>query len=102
MGRYALDSKAGTITFPEGAQLVIISPDMEFFLSLINKLLTKNHIRIGDSLFHVNEVRFDEQLVEVGFNRAHGLCLKEGKIGRGILVHSSVYGYARYPAIYPA
>ncbi|MCG9968974.1 CRISPR-associated endoribonuclease Cas6 [Pelotomaculum terephthalicicum JT] len=64
MGKFFIDRTAGTIKFPEGARLVISSPDMEFFLSLVNNLLTKNHVRIGDSILNINEVRFDEQKVE--------------------------------------
>ena len=33
-------------------------------LSLVNNLLTKNRIRLGDSVLEVNEVRFDEQKVQ--------------------------------------
>lgn len=64
LGKFFIDSAAGTIKFPEGASLVISSPDMEFFLSLVNNLLTKNHVRLGDSILNINEVRFDEQKVE--------------------------------------
>ncbi len=64
MGRFALDRAKGEISFPEDVRLVITSPDMEFFLSLINKLLSKGHIRVGESLLHINEVCFDEQLAE--------------------------------------
>jgi CRISPR-associated endoribonuclease Cas6 len=64
LGRFAIDSAVGTIAFPENVSLVISSPDMEFFLSLINNLLTKSRIRLGDSFFHVEEVRFDEQTAE--------------------------------------
>ncbi|MHB1042768.1 MAG: CRISPR-associated endoribonuclease Cas6 [Eubacteriales bacterium] len=61
MGKFTIDSSAGTIIFPEGARLVIASPDTEFFLSLINGLLTKNHIRLGNLTLNIKEVRFDEQ-----------------------------------------
>ena len=64
LGKFLIDSAAGTIKFPEGARLVISSPDMEFFLSLVNNLLTKNRLRLADSLLNINEVRFDEQKVE--------------------------------------
>jgi len=64
MGRFILDKFVGTITFPEDVSLVITSPDMGFFLSLVNNLLTKNHVRLGQSSLCINEVRFDEQLVE--------------------------------------
>ncbi len=33
-------------------------------LSLVNNLLTKNRIRLGNSVLEVNEVRFDEQKVQ--------------------------------------
>jgi CRISPR-associated endoribonuclease Cas6 len=64
MGKFMLDKAAGTIAFPEDISLVVASPDMGFFLSLINNLLTKSNIRLGQSLLGINEVRFDEQLVE--------------------------------------
>lgn len=64
MGKFDIDKVAGTIKFPEGVRLAISSPDTEFFLSLINNLLTKNSIRLGDSVLHVSEVRFDEQKAE--------------------------------------
>lgn len=63
-GRFILDKFAGTITFPEDVSLVITSPDMGFFLSLVNNLLTKSHVRLGQSILHINEVRFDEQKVD--------------------------------------
>ncbi len=64
MGRFVIDKDAGTINFPDGARLVISSPDMEFFLSLINNLLTRNHFRVGQAVMQIDEVRFDEQLAE--------------------------------------
>lgn len=64
LGRFNLDRNAGTIAFPEGATLVITSPDEKFFLSLINSLLTKNSIRLGQTLLYVEEIRFDEQKTE--------------------------------------
>lgn len=64
LGKCTVDGKAGAITFHGDVSLVVTSPDMKFFLTLINNLLTKSHIRIGESLFHVEEVRFDEQLAE--------------------------------------
>lgn len=63
IGKFVIDSAAGKIKYPEGACLIISSPEMEFFLALVNNLLTKNHIRIGDSILNINEVRFDEQKV---------------------------------------
>ena len=63
LGKFSLDRAAGTIAFPEGATLVITSPDKQFFLSLINNLLTQNHFRIGQVNFRVEEVRFDEQKI---------------------------------------
>lgn len=64
LGRFSLDRTAGTIAFPEGVSLVITSPDTELFLSLINNLLTKSSVRLGQSIFYVEEVRFDEQKAE--------------------------------------
>ncbi|HBC94869.1 MAG TPA: CRISPR-associated endoribonuclease Cas6 [Pelotomaculum sp.] len=61
MGQYTLDKTNGTITFPGNVLLVVASPDLEFFLSLSNNLLTKNRLRIGPSWFLIEEVRFDEQ-----------------------------------------
>ncbi|HHT63167.1 MAG TPA: CRISPR-associated endoribonuclease Cas6 [Clostridia bacterium] len=63
-GKYVLDGVAGTIFFPEGAILTVTSPVTDFFLSLINSLLTRNSLRLGKSIFHVEEVRFEEQKVE--------------------------------------
>lgn len=63
MGKFIIDRSAGTIKFPDGAYLVISSPDTEFFLALVNNLLTIKHIRLGDSFLNINEVRFDEQKV---------------------------------------
>lgn len=65
-GNFILDRVAGTIAFPEGVLLVISSPDTGFFLSLINNMLTKSSVRLGQSIFHVEEVRFDEQKAEGG------------------------------------
>ena len=53
LGRFTLDRAAGTITFPEAVTLVVTSPDAKFFLALINNLLTKNHLRLGQSFFRV-------------------------------------------------
>ena len=64
LGKFILDRVAGTIAFPEGVILVISSPDTGFFLSLINNLLTKSSVRLGQSIFYVEEVRFDEQKAE--------------------------------------
>lgn len=61
LGRFSFDRTAGTIAFPEGASLVFSSPDKDFLLALVNNLLTKNTVRLGQSLFYVEEVRFDEQ-----------------------------------------
>lgn len=64
LGRFSFDRTAGTIAFPEGATMVISSPNTEFLKALINNLITKGSIHIGQSLFHVEEVRFDEQKAE--------------------------------------
>jgi len=64
LGRFILDRAAGTITFPDTANLVVTSPDAKFFLALINNLLTQNHLRFGQAVFQVEEVRFDEQEAE--------------------------------------
>jgi len=64
MGRFTMDRNAGTISFPEEISFVITSPDIEFFLSLVNNLLTKGQLRLGRSLLLIDEVRFDEQVVE--------------------------------------
>ncbi len=61
LGKFVINRAAGTIKFPDGACLVISSPDAEFFLALVNNFLIKNHIRLGDSFLNINEVRFDEQ-----------------------------------------
>jgi len=64
MGRFTMDRNAGTISFPEEISFVITSPDVEFFLSLANNLLTKGQLRLGQSLLLIDEVRFDEQVAE--------------------------------------
>lgn len=64
MGRFILDKTAGTISFPEEISFVITSPDMGFFLALINNLLTRGQIQVGQSLLLIDEVRFDEQVAE--------------------------------------
>lgn len=64
MGRFTLDKMAGTISFPEAISFVITSLDMEFFLALINNLLTKGQIQIGQSLLLLEEIHFDEQVAE--------------------------------------
>lgn len=64
LGRFNLDRTAGTIAFSEGVSLIITSPDTSFFLNLINNLLTKNHIRIGQAEFDIEEVHFDEPKVD--------------------------------------
>lgn len=66
-GKFIMDKVGGTIAFPEGARLVISSPDMEFFLSLVNNLLTKSTIRVGEVVMKVSEVRLEEQKVEDSF-----------------------------------
>ncbi len=63
LGRFVINSAAGSIRFPDGARLVISSPDTGFFLSLVNNLLTKKHIQLKNSFLNINEVRFDEQKV---------------------------------------
>lgn len=63
-GKFILDGKKNTIAFPEEALLAITSPDADFFPPLINNLLTKNSLRLGKSLFNVEEIRFDRQLAE--------------------------------------
>lgn len=62
MGRFILDKMAGTISFPGEISFVITSPDMEFFLALVNNLLTRGQIQVGRSLLLIDEVRFDEQV----------------------------------------
>lgn len=64
LGQYVLNRQTGTIAFPEGAFLVIASPDTKLFLALMNNLLTKNQMRIGDAVFRIEEMRFEEQKVE--------------------------------------
>lgn len=64
MGKFTFDRTAGTISFPEGISLVITSPDMGFSLALINNLLTRGQIQVGQSLLLIEEVRFDEQVAE--------------------------------------
>lgn len=64
LGRFILNGPTGTITFPEGATLVIASPDAKLFLPLMNNLLTKNQVRIGQAAFRVEEMRFEEQKAE--------------------------------------
>lgn len=63
-GKFIFDSKKSTIAFPEETLLVITSPDADFFLPLVNNLLTRNCLRLGKSIFNVEEVRFDRQLAE--------------------------------------
>lgn len=64
LGRFNLDRDAGTIAFPETATLVVTSPDVKFFLALVNNLLSRNRLRLGQSIFRVEEVRFDEQFAD--------------------------------------
>jgi len=64
LGKYVLDEMAGTIFFPEGATLTVTSPVTDFFLSLINNLLIRNSLRIGKSIFHIDEVSFEDQKVD--------------------------------------
>lgn len=64
MGKFSIDKASGTISFPEGARLVVSSPDMKFFLPLVNNLLTQKSIRLGDIKLQVGEVRLEEQKVE--------------------------------------
>lgn len=64
LGKFYIDKNAGTITFPEGATLVMSSPDVRIFTALVNNLLTNNYIRFQKTLWHVEEVRFERQLVE--------------------------------------
>jgi len=63
-GRFVLDKTAGTISFPEEISLVITSPDMGFFLALINNLLTRGQIQVGQSLLLIDEICFDEQVAD--------------------------------------
>lgn len=64
MGKFIIDKARGMITFPEGVRLVISSPDMKFFLPLVNNLLTKKSIRLWEVELQVDEVRLEEQKVE--------------------------------------
>jgi CRISPR-associated endoribonuclease Cas6 len=64
MGKFLINKDSNTIAFPEGVRLVISSPDMAFFLPLVNNLLTKKSIRLGDAELQVNEVRLEEQKVD--------------------------------------
>ncbi|WP_274428707.1 CRISPR-associated endoribonuclease Cas6 [Desulfolucanica intricata] len=64
LGKFFLNNITSTITFPEGATLIITSPELKIFLPLLNNLLTKKHIRLGRALFIVEEIRIDEQKVE--------------------------------------
>jgi len=64
MGRFILDKTAGTISFPGEISFVITSPDMGFFLALVNNLLTRGQIQVGQSLLLIEEIRFDEQVAD--------------------------------------
>lgn len=64
MGRFTLDKQTGTIVFPGEISFVITSPDMEFFLTLVNNLLTRGQIKVGQSLLLIEEIRFEEQVVD--------------------------------------
>lgn len=63
-GKYVMDKTGGTISFSEGVRLVISSPDMQFFLPLVNNLLTQKSIRLGEVKMQVAEVRLEEQKAE--------------------------------------
>lgn len=66
-GKFMMNKASGTIAFPEGARLVFSSPDIDFFLSLVNNLLTKNTVRLGEVEMQVSEIRLEEQKVEDSF-----------------------------------
>lgn len=67
IGRYTINKNAGTISFPEGARLVVTSPDTDFSQGLVNSLLTKNNFRIGEPCFVVAGVECAGQVVDCGF-----------------------------------
>ncbi|MGQ9558635.1 MAG: CRISPR-associated endoribonuclease Cas6 [Desulfurispora sp.] len=64
LGRYVLDREARTISFSEKVTLVVSSPNIKFFHYLINNLLTRNHLRLGEARLAIEHVRFSEQVVE--------------------------------------
>jgi len=63
-GRFILDKTEGTISFPGEISFVITSPDTGFFLALINNLLTRGQIQVGQSLLLIDEIRFEEQVAD--------------------------------------
>lgn len=67
IGKYNINKNAGTISFPEGARLVVTSPDGEFLQGLVNGLLTRNSIRMGDLCFQIAGIECTGQVVEDNF-----------------------------------
>lgn len=63
-GKFVIDKARGTIAFPDDTLLIVSSPDLEFFLSLVNTMFVKGEIRLGEVVMKVNEVRLEEQKVE--------------------------------------
>lgn len=67
MGKYIINKVDGTIAFPDGARLVVTSPDTEFLQGLVNGLLTTNSFRIGDLYFQIDEIECAGQVVNGDF-----------------------------------
>lgn len=67
IGKYSINKDAGTISFPEGAMLVVTSPDGEFLQGLVNGLLSRNNFRIGDLCFEVAGVECAGHIADSDF-----------------------------------
>lgn len=67
IGNYIINKNSGTISFPEGARLIVSSPDNHFLQGLVNGLLTKSSFRVGDCLFDVTGVECEGQVVNDDF-----------------------------------
>ncbi|HEY8361800.1 MAG TPA: CRISPR-associated endoribonuclease Cas6 [Tissierellaceae bacterium] len=63
IGNYRFNHSMAEITYIPPINLVVSSPVEEFCQSLLNGLLTQNCIRIGSSVFALEEVKVDRPLV---------------------------------------
>lgn len=62
-GKYIINKDSGVIAFPEGARLVVTSPDVEFLQGLVNDLLKRGDFRVGDLRFQVDGIECARQVV---------------------------------------
>ena len=56
MGRFSINKEKGTISFPDGAVLVVSSPDIVLIESFANRVLQKTYLRIEKAYFEISGI----------------------------------------------